>query len=156
MTKDEKVLKLLKYAKSAKKNWTNQKPPLEVTWPQWRLLIGPNFFIADLAYLSNSKTFLPLVKFWSGHYFNIFFPENLLLDLYQPIFFVSLVETFHNDDFWRENFWYWCTKLVTVLKIPILICLFLIGGGHQVNDQYGPATGKARAFRNGITLDGRP
>ena len=42
------------------------------------------------------------------------------------------------------------------LKIPILKCLFLIGGGHQVNDQYCPATGKARAFRNGITLDGRP
>ena len=43
-----------------------------------------------------------------------------------------------------------------MLKIPILKCLFLIGGGHQVNDQYGPATGMARAFRNGITLDGRP
>ena len=43
-----------------------------------------------------------------------------------------------------------------MLKIQILICLFLIGGGHQVNDQYGPATGKARAFQNGITLDGRP
>ena len=30
--------------------------------------------------------------------------------------------------------------------------------GHWkwVNDQYGTATGKARAFRNGITLDGRP
>ena len=40
-------------------------------------------------------------------------------------------------------------------KCPILRCLFLIGGGHQVNDQYGPATGMARAFRNGITLDGR-
>ena len=35
-------------------------------------------------------------------------------------------------------------------------CLLLIGGGHQVNDQYYPATGKARAFRNGITLDGQP
>ena len=43
-----------------------------------------------------------------------------------------------------------------MLKNPILKCLFLIGGGHQVNDQYGPAMGKARAFRNGITLDGRP
>ena len=43
-----------------------------------------------------------------------------------------------------------------MLKIPILKCLFLIGGGHQVNDQYCPATGKARAFRNGITLDGPP
>ena len=41
-------------------------------------------------------------------------------------------------------------------KCPILKCLFLIGGGHQVNDQHGPATGMARAFRNGITLDGRP
>ena len=43
-----------------------------------------------------------------------------------------------------------------MFKIQILICLFLIGGGHQDNDQYGPATGKARAFRNGITLDERP
>ena len=43
-----------------------------------------------------------------------------------------------------------------MFKIQILKCLFLIGGGHQVNDQYCPATGKARAFRNGITLDGRP
>ena len=43
-----------------------------------------------------------------------------------------------------------------MLKIPILKRLFLIGGGYQLNDQYGPATGKARAFRNGITLDGRP
>ena len=43
-----------------------------------------------------------------------------------------------------------------MLKIPILICLFLIGGDHQVSDQYGPTTGKARAFRNGVTLDGRP
>ena len=138
------------------KIWTNQSPPFKVTWPEWRPLIGRNFPSADLAYLTNSKTILPLVKFWSGHYFNIFLPKNLLLDLYQPIFFLSLVETFHNDDFWRENFWYWCTKLVTVSKIPILICWFLIGGGHQVNDQYGPATGKARAFRNGITLDVRP
>ena len=41
-------------------------------------------------------------------------------------------------------------------KCPILKCLLLIGGAHQVNDQYGPATGMARAFRNGITLDGQP
>ena len=69
---------------------------------------------------------------------------------------MGLLETFHNDDFLRENFSYRWNTEVTVLKIPILICLFLIGGGHQVNDQYGPATGKARAFRNGITLDGLP
>ena len=43
-----------------------------------------------------------------------------------------------------------------MLKIPILSCLFLIGAGNQVNDQYDPATGMARAFRNGITLDGWP
>ena len=28
-----------------------------------------------------------------------------------------------------------------MLKIPILECLFLIGGGYQLNDQYGPAAG---------------
>ena len=43
-----------------------------------------------------------------------------------------------------------------VSKIQILKRLFLIGGGYQLNDQYGPATGIARAFRNGITLDGWP
>ena len=43
-----------------------------------------------------------------------------------------------------------------MLKIPILSCLFLIGGSYQLSDQYGPATGMARAFRNGITLDDRP
>ena len=43
-----------------------------------------------------------------------------------------------------------------MLKIPILKRLFLIGGGYQLNDQYGPATGMARAFRNGITLDDWP
>ena len=41
-------------------------------------------------------------------------------------------------------------------KCPILKCLLLIGGGHQVNDQYGPVTGMARAFQNGITLDDWP
>ena len=43
-----------------------------------------------------------------------------------------------------------------VIEIPILKCFFLIGGGYQLNDQYNPATGMARAFRNCITLDGRP
>ena len=30
---------------------------------EWRPLIGRNFLTADLAYLSHSKTILPLVKF---------------------------------------------------------------------------------------------
>ena len=46
------------------------------------------FLIADLAYLTNSKTILPLVKFWSGRYFNIFFSENLLLGSDHPILFL--------------------------------------------------------------------
>ena len=41
-------------------------------------------------------------------------------------------------------------------KCPILKCLLLIGRAHRVNDQNGPATGMARAFQSGITLDGRP
>ena len=35
------------------------------------------FFIADLAYMSNSKTILPLVIFWSGHFFNFLSQKNL-------------------------------------------------------------------------------
>ena len=71
-------------------------------------------------------------------------------------FSIGLLENFHNEDFSREKFWYGCSWWVTVWKFLILSCLFLIGGGNQVNDQYGPATGMARAFRNGITLDGWP
>ena len=86
-----------------------------------------------------------------------FFPQKMDFWAYTHQFFsMGLLETFHNEDFWRENFWYRCRWEVTVSKCPILKCLFLIGGGHQVNDQHGPATGMARAFRNGITLDGRP
>ena len=86
-----------------------------------------------------------------------FFPQKMDFSAYIDQFFsMGLLETFHNEDFWREKFWYRCSWWVTVSKCPILRCLFLIGGGHQVNDQYGPATGMARAFRNGITLDGRP
>ena len=67
---------------------TNQRPPFKVTWPQWRPLIGQNFLTADLAYLTNSKTILPLVIFWSGHFFNIFSQKNLLPGQIQPIFFM--------------------------------------------------------------------
>ena len=109
-----------------------------------------------MAYLSNSKTFSTLVKLSSGHYFNIFFSENPNQTYIYQFFFIGLLETFQNEDFLKEKNSYRLNTEVTVLKIPILICLFLIGGGHQVNDQYGPATGIARAFQNGITLDGRP
>jgi len=157
MTKGKIVLELLNYAKSAIKKfgpirslhcghvtsnggfWLVQIFLLQI-WHIWAIL----------------RPFYPWSNFDPG-IISIFFSQKTYFYTYiNQFFFMSLVETFHNDDFWRENFWYWCTKLVTVLKIPILICLFLIGGGHQVNDQYGPATGMARAFRNGITLDGRP
>ena len=48
------------------------------------------FLIAYLAYLSNSKSILPLVKFWSGHYFNIFFSKNPLLRPIWAILFLML------------------------------------------------------------------
>ena len=67
---------------------TNQKPPFKVTWPQWRPLIGRKFLTADLAYLTNFKTILPLVIFWSGHFFNFFSQKNLLLGPNRPMFFM--------------------------------------------------------------------
>ena len=57
---------------------------------QLRPLIGRNFLMTDLACMSNSKTILPLVKFWSGRYFNIFFPKNPLLRPIPPIFFSGI------------------------------------------------------------------
>ena len=88
------VLQLFIYQICNKKNLTNQKPPLWSCDFWRRLLIGPIFFIADLAYLSNSKTFLPLVKLSSGHYFNIFSSENPLLMPIGPIFFHGSTRNF--------------------------------------------------------------
>ena len=68
---------MVKYAKYVK-----------VTWPQWRSLIGQNFLTADLAYLTNSMTILPLVIFWSGNFFNFFSKKKLLPGLIQPIIFM--------------------------------------------------------------------
>ena len=67
-----------------------------------------------------------------------FFPQKTYFSAYTDQFFsMGLLETFHNEHFLREKFWYRCSWWVTVWKFPILRCLFLIGGGNQVNDQYG-------------------
>ena len=84
------VLELLKYAKSAMKNFDQSEASILVMWLPKKASDWSKFFIADLAYLSNSKTILPLVKFWSGRYFNIFFSENLLLRPIPPILFLML------------------------------------------------------------------
>ena len=73
------VLELLKYAKSAIKNLDQSEASIVVMWLQKVASDGSKFLNTDLAYLSNSKIILPLVIFWSGHYLNIFFTENLLL-----------------------------------------------------------------------------
>ena len=73
------ILELLKYAKSVFKNFDQSEASIVVMWLWMEASDWSKFLIAYLAYLSNSKTILPLVKFWSGHYFNIFFSKNLLL-----------------------------------------------------------------------------
>ena len=60
---------------------------------------------------------------------------------------MGLLETFNNEDFCKEKFSYWLTKLVMVFKIQTLRCFVLIGGGHKDNDQYGPETGKKELFK---------
>ena len=60
------VLKLLKNAKSAMKNFDQSEATFgshmtTMDWSDWS-----KFFIADLAYMSNSKTILPLVNFDLG------------------------------------------------------------------------------------------
>ena len=82
------VLELLKYAKSAIKNLDQSEASIVVMWLQKVASDWSKFLNTDLAYLSNSKIILPLVIFWSGHYLNIFFTENLLLRPIQPIFFM--------------------------------------------------------------------
>ena len=104
---------------------TNQKPPLWWCDFLWRLLIGPNFFIADLAYLSNSKTFFPLVKFWSGHYFNIFFSKNLLLRPIPPILFSGIS--------WKLKQFVWLAIQLWIRVFPFLENTFLSVWGNWVN-----------------------
>ena len=88
MIKGKKVLELHKYAKSAMKNFDQSEASILVMWLPKKASDWSKFFIADLAYMSNSKTILPLVIFWSGHYLNIFFSENTLLAHIQPIFII--------------------------------------------------------------------
>ena len=96
-------------------------------------LIGQNFLNTDLAYLSNSKTILPLVKFWSGHYFNIFFSENPLPRPIWAIFFWCFQGKVHYGLFQKENFQMLRGSKVTVSKFSFLKCSYLIG---QCSDFY--------------------
>ena len=91
MIKGKKVLELHKYAKSAMKNFDQSEASILVMWLSKEASDWSKFFIADLAYMSNSKTISPLVKFWSGHYFNIFFSENQLPRPIPPILFLMLL-----------------------------------------------------------------
>ena len=79
MTKGKVVLELLKDAKSAIKFFDQSEASIVVMWLPKVASDWSKFLNTDLAYLSNSKIILALVIFWSGHYLNIFFTENLLL-----------------------------------------------------------------------------
>ena len=76
MTKGKTVLYLLKYVKYAVKNFDQSEASIVVMWLPMEASDWSKFFIADLTNLSKSKTILPLVIFWSGHYLNIFFQKT--------------------------------------------------------------------------------
>jgi hypothetical protein len=63
MTKGKIVLELLKYAKSAMKNFDQSEAFFGSQMTKMEPSDWSKFFIADLAYLCNSKTFLPLIIF---------------------------------------------------------------------------------------------
>jgi len=63
MTKGKMVLDLLKYVKSAMKNFDQSEASIGSHMTRMEASDWLKFLIADLAYLSNSKTILPLVKF---------------------------------------------------------------------------------------------
>ena len=88
------VLELLKYAKSAMKNFDQSEATFGSHMTTMEASDWSKFFIADLAYLINSKTFLPLVKLSSGRYFNIFSSKNPLLMPTRPIFFHGSTRNF--------------------------------------------------------------
>ena len=63
MTKGKIVLELLKYAKSVVKNFDQSEASIGSHMTRMEASDWSKFLTADLAYLSNSKTILPLVKF---------------------------------------------------------------------------------------------
>ena len=63
------VLELLKYAKSAMKNFDQSEATFGSHMTTMEASDWSKFSIADLAYLSNSKTILPLVIVWFMPYF---------------------------------------------------------------------------------------
>ena len=69
MTKGKMVLELLKYAKSAMKNFDQSEATFGSHMTTMEASDWSKFFIADLTLLNNSKTILPMVKFGFGHYF---------------------------------------------------------------------------------------
>ena len=81
------VLEFLKYAKSATKNFDQSGASFGSHMTTMEASDWSKFFIADLAYMSNSKTILPLVIFWFGHYFKKKISENPLLGPVPQIFF---------------------------------------------------------------------
>ena len=81
------ILDLLKYAKSAIIFFDQSEATFGSHMTTMEASDWSKFFIADLAYMSNSKTILPLVIFWFGHYFKKKFSENPLLGPVPQIFF---------------------------------------------------------------------
>ena len=63
MTKGKMVLELLIYAKSAIKKFDQSEASFGSHMTRMEASDWSKFFIADLAYMSNSKTILPLVIF---------------------------------------------------------------------------------------------
>ena len=63
MTKGKIVLELVKYAKSAIRNFDQSEASIQSHMTRMEGSDWSKFLIADLAYLDNSKTILPLVKF---------------------------------------------------------------------------------------------
>ena len=82
------IIELLKYAKSAIRNFDQSEASIVVMWLPKVASDWSKKIIADLAYLSKSKIILPLVIFWFEPYLIIFFSENPLLGHIQPIFFM--------------------------------------------------------------------
>ena len=63
MTKGKIVLELLKYAKSAVRKFDQSEASIQSHMTTMEASDWSKFLIEDLAYLSKSKTILPLVKF---------------------------------------------------------------------------------------------
>ena len=138
------------------KIWTNQSPPFKVTWPEWRPLIGQNFWLQIWHIWAILRLIYPWSNFDPGVISIFFSPKTYYSGPIDQFYFWCFKGNVHKGWIWKQNFQIEWKQKVTESNFENLKCSYLIGGGSDFYLQYDPATVLSIAFRNGMTLENLP